>query len=113
MQRVGWRSGKALHHYTGSMTLTDDALRLSGHEAAGDVDATLAIPLGSIVGVRIGTEEHEELAGEHSLVLDLSDGETLILRPIGTGRLELRLSTLLGRLQRAVGDRPAAAQSRR
>ena len=104
MQRVGWRSGTAQHHYAGSMTLTDEALRLSGHEAAGDVDATLTIPLGSILGVRIGACESEELAGERSLVLDLSDGETLVLRPIGTGRTELRLATLLGRLQRAVGD---------
>ncbi len=105
MQRVGWRNRSLGHHYVGSMTLTDESVRLAGHEDGGSIDAALAIPLDSIRRVRLGRGAADAIGDDPGLVLELDDGESVVLRPFGDARTELRLAKLLGRLQRAVGDR--------
>jgi hypothetical protein len=107
MRRVGWLRRSGRYHCVGSLMLTDQALRLNGREAAGDLAASLTIPLTSIRAVRPSASEAEQLAGERSIVIELSDGDAVFLRPVGTAHPNLRLVSLLGRLQRAVGERPA------
>jgi hypothetical protein len=86
LRKVAWRRRHAHQHYAGYLTLTDELIRLSGRESATGIDVALSIPHEAIGSARIGTDE---LTGEPAVVLEVADGEPILIRPIGTGPLEL------------------------
>ena len=93
LRKVAWRRRYAHQHYAGYLTLTDEAIRLSGRESATGIDVALSIPHTAIGSAVIGTDE---LADEPAVVLEVADGEPILIRPIGTGPLEI--DTLVRRL---------------
>jgi hypothetical protein len=104
LRKVAWRRRYARQHYAGYLALTDETIRLSGRESATGIDVALSIPCGAIGSARIGSDE---LAGEPAVVLEVADGEPILIRPIGTGLLEI--DTLARRLASAIG--PSAARA--
>jgi hypothetical protein len=99
LRKVAWRRRHAHQHYTGYLTLTDETIRLSGRESATGIDVALSIPHQAINSVRIGTTADDQLAGEPAIVLEVADGEPILLQPIDSGRLEI--SSLARRLASA------------
>ncbi|MDX6511335.1 MAG: hypothetical protein QOE36_839 [Gaiellaceae bacterium] len=89
LRRVSWRRQHARHEYLGYLTVTDETIRLSGREGNTEIDVALSIPCSAVVGVRVGTALDEQLAGEDAVVLELTDGEPIVLGPVGAGRLAL------------------------
>ena len=88
-RRVAWRRQHASRHYVGYVTVTDDTVRLAGHEQATGIDVTLTIPSDAIRQVRVGREPREEVVGERSVVLELRDDEPIYVRPVCTGPIDL------------------------
>jgi hypothetical protein len=80
LRKVGWRRLHAQQHYLGYLTLTDQAVRLSGHEQATGIDVTLSIPPAAIDRVRIGHAD-ERVAGERAIVLELVASEAVLVAP--------------------------------
>ena len=89
LRQVAWRRRHAHQHYAGYLTLTDEAIRLSGRESATGIDVALSIPHRAVDRIRIGTEPDDCLVGEPAIVLELADQAPILLRPIGTGRFDL------------------------
>jgi hypothetical protein len=72
------------------------------------IDAALSIPHEAIGSVRIGTSPDDQLGGQPTVVVEVADGEPILIRPIGTGRLEI--DTLARRLSAAAkSPRPPTA----
>jgi hypothetical protein len=90
LRKVAWRRRHAHQHYAGYLTLTDETIRLSGRESATGIDVALSIPHEAIGSARIGTTLEDELEGEQAVVLEVADGEPILVRPIGTGKREIQ-----------------------
>jgi hypothetical protein len=88
-RRVAWRRKHALRHYVGYVTVTEDGVRLAGHEQATGIDIALTIPYDAIQKVRLGRIAAEEVVGECSVVLELHEDEPIFVRPLCTGPLDL------------------------
>jgi hypothetical protein len=88
-RRVAWRRQHAQRHYVGYVTVTDDTVRLAGREQATGIDVALSIPHTAVRRVRVAKNGSEEVVGERSVVLELSDDEPIYVRPLDTGSLDL------------------------
>ena len=89
-RRVTWRRRYAHSHYVGYVTVNDRNLRLAGSEHATGIDVALTIPYGAIRKIRVGRDPCEEVVGERSVVLELADNDPIYVRPVSTGRTDLR-----------------------
>lgn len=87
--RVAWRRAYARQYYVGQLTHDDGAIRLVGRECGSRIDAAISIKHGAVTRVRVGAGRDEELVGEPAVVLELDDGDPILVRPVGTGELEL------------------------
>jgi hypothetical protein len=86
-------------HFVGFLRTGDEAIRLTGRDPDTGVDVTLSIPLGGIEGVRVSAIDDELVAGERSVVLELTDSPAIFLSPRGAGPLRVHvLARLLGAL---------------
>jgi hypothetical protein len=81
-RRVAWRRQHALRHYVGYVTVTEDGVRLAGHEDATGIDIALSIPYDAIRKVRVARAAGEEVVGEPSVVLELHEDEPIFVRPL-------------------------------
>jgi len=88
-RRVTWRRQHASQHYVGYVTVTDKSIRLAGREHTTGIDASLSIPHDAIRNVRLAKNGGEDVVGERSVVLELSDDEPIYVRPVCTGPLDL------------------------
>jgi hypothetical protein len=88
-RRVAWRRQHAARHYVGYVTVTEDTVRLKGHEQATGIDVALSIPRTAIRLVRVATSSTESVVGEPCAVLELRDEEPIYVRPVEPGPLEL------------------------
>ncbi len=88
-RRVAWRRQHARRHYVGYVTVSDDTVRLAGHERATGIDIALTIPHDAIRKVRVGREPAEEISGERSVVVELREDEPIYLRPVSAGSIDL------------------------
>jgi len=88
-RRVAWRRQHARRHYVGYVTVTENSVRLAGHEHATGIDIALSIPRDAIRRVRVARDVGEEVVGERSVVLELRDDEPIFVRPLSNGSLDL------------------------
>jgi hypothetical protein len=114
LRKVAWRRLRGKQHYLGYLTLTDQAVRLSGHEQATGIDVTLSIPPAAIDRVRIGHTD-ERVAGERAIVVELVDSESVLVAPVDSTATDV--DRLARRLAAAVdppsGSAPGQSSSRR
>jgi hypothetical protein len=89
-RRVTWRRRYAHSQYVGYVTVSDNNLRLAGSEHATGIDVALTIPNDAIRQVRVGRDPYEEILGERSVVLELTDNDPIYLRPISTDAIDLQ-----------------------
>jgi hypothetical protein len=89
-RRVAWKRSHAHRHYVGYITVGDTSVRLAGLEVGTGIDAALTIPYEAIRAIRVGSDPIEEVVGERSVVLDLTDDDPILVRPVATGRLDLQ-----------------------
>lgn len=89
-RRVAWKRRYAHRHYVGYVSVGDAGVRLAGLEEGTGIDAALTIPYGAIREIRVGRDRGEEVVGEQSVVLDLTDDDPIYVRPVATGRLDLQ-----------------------
>lgn len=88
-RRVTWRRQHAHEHYVGYVTVTDESVRLAGREHATGIDVSLCIPHDAIRKVRLARGDGEQVVGERSVVLELSDDQPIYVRPVSVGPLDL------------------------
>jgi hypothetical protein len=88
-RRVAWRRQHASQHYVGYVTVTDDGVRLAGREHATGIDVSLSIPHDAIRKVRVARDGGEEVVGERSVVIEILHDESIYVRPVCTGPLQL------------------------
>jgi tRNA A37 threonylcarbamoyladenosine synthetase subunit TsaC/SUA5/YrdC len=88
-RRVTWRRQHAHEHYVGYVTVTDESVRLAGREHATGIDVSLSIPHDAIRKVRLARDDGEQVVGERSVVLELSDDQPIYVRPVSIGPLDL------------------------
>jgi hypothetical protein len=88
-RRVAWKRHYALQHYVGYVTVTEDGIRLAGREHATGIDAALTIPYTAITSVRLGDSSDEEVVGAPSVVLELREDDSICVRPVDGGELDL------------------------
>ena len=88
-RRVAWKRHYALQHYVGYVTVTDDTIRLAGREHATGIDAALTIPYTAITAVRVADAADEEVVGAASVVLELRGDDSICVRPVDAGELDL------------------------
>lgn len=88
-RRVAWRRQHAPQHYVGYVTVTDDTIRLAGTEHHTGIDVALSIPHRAIRKIRVGAGITEEVVGERSVVLELSEDDPILVRPLCAGPLDL------------------------
>lgn len=109
---VVWRRLTVSSPYIGNADFSGTALQLSGREPVSGVEVSLAIPFTEIECVRTSRTAEEELGGEPSVVLELTESEPVCLRAAGRrSMLPTRLARMLGRAMstqsRRVGMGPA------
>jgi hypothetical protein len=104
IRKVAWRRHSAPQNYSGYLAVTEPSLRLVGREQATGIDATLTIPHSAVCGVRMAERIDEYVAGAPGLVLDVSDGVAIFLRPLGG---DLELAPLARRILSALDGRGA------
>lgn len=88
-RRVAWRHRHARRHYVGYVTVTEDAVRLTGREHITGIGISLVIPRDAIQQVRLAQAAEEEVVGEPSVVLELHDDDPVFVRPLANGSLDL------------------------
>jgi hypothetical protein len=88
-RQVAWKRRYAQQHYLGYVTVSESGIRLAGHEQASGIDAALTIPHGAIRKVRVGRDTGEDVVGERSVVLELTDNEPIYVRPVCAGKIDL------------------------
>jgi hypothetical protein len=74
----------------GYVTVGDTCVRLAGSEEGSGIDAALTIPYDAIREIRVGRDPSEEVVGERSVVLDLTDDDPIYVRPVVVGGLDLQ-----------------------
>jgi hypothetical protein len=94
----------------GDADVSDAALRLSGREPVSGIEVSLAIPFTQIERVRTSRTAAEQLGGEPSVVLELTESNPVCLRAAG-GRsaLPVRLVRMLAGAMSA-RTRPAGVE---
>lgn len=103
---VVWRRLTVSSPYVGDADVSGTALQLSGREPVSGIEVSLAIPFTEIECVRASRTAEEELGGEPSVVLELTESEPVCLR--SAGRRSLLPGPLVRMLRRAM-----TTQSRR
>ena len=99
--RVAWRRKGLQHHYVGTLAARDDGIVLAGREPATGIEIVLTIPFAEVEGLHLSWGEQESLVGEPSVVVELADSPSILLREIGVGRLVTR--TLATKLEQLFG----------
>jgi hypothetical protein len=95
---VVWRRLNVSSPYVGDADVSGTALRLSGREPVSGIEVSLAIPFTEIERVRTSRTAAEELGGEPSVVLELTESDSVCLRSAGTrSTLPVRLARTLGK----------------
>jgi hypothetical protein len=87
LRKVAWHRLHVRQPYVGYLTLTDEAVRLSGREAETGIDVALSIPLSGIDRVRRASDAC--LDADRAIVLELADGEPIRVVPIECSRADL------------------------
>jgi hypothetical protein len=80
--RVVWRRRHASRHYTGYVLVSDDAVRLAGHEDDTGIYSVLSIPHEAIFEARVGQVPDEQVGGLPAVVLELPDEDPILVRPL-------------------------------
>jgi hypothetical protein len=88
-RRVAWRRQHAPRHYVGYVTVTENSVRLAGHEEHTGIDVALSIPYDAIRKIRVARDAGEEVVGERSVVLELREDDPIYVRPLQPGPLDL------------------------
>lgn len=88
-RRVAWRRRHASQHYVGYVTVTDDCVRLAGTEHHTGIDVALSIPYGAIRKIRLADDPRDDVVGERSVILELREDDSILVRPICVGPLNL------------------------
>jgi hypothetical protein len=86
--KAAWRRENATHHYVGSISGSDEGLRLTGRDPATGIRVTLLIPPEEIEGVRASESWDERVVGEVCVVLELAFSTPILLREIAAGPLD-------------------------
>lgn len=80
---VVWRRLTVSSPYVGDADVSEAALCLSGREPVSGIEVSLAIPFTEIERVRTSRTAAEELGGEPSVVLELTESDPVCLRAAG------------------------------
>ena len=103
---VAWR-GSDGSQARGSLVLDGAELVLRGSRAEGSLER-VHVPLTQIGTVRIGRNEEDRIRGERSVVIELRDGRTIAIAPIGAAGAVFELADLVVELgAQAVGRETA------
>ena len=103
---VTWR-GSDGGQARGSLVLDGAELVLRGSRAEGSLER-IHVPLTKIANVRIGRSEEDRIRGERSVVIELRDGGTIAVAPIGAAGAVFELADLVVELgAQAVGRETA------
>ncbi len=101
-ERIAWCRHGVLTYFVGSLRAGDEGIRLTGRDPSSGIDVALSIPLAEVECVRVSASRNELLAGEPCVVLELAGSESIFIRQVGVGPLQVQvLARRLGALTKA------------
>jgi hypothetical protein len=103
---VAWRAPDG-REARGSLVLDGAELVLRGSGSEGSLER-VHVPLTQVGGVRIGRSEEDRIRGERSVVIELRDGGTISIAPIGAAGAVFELADLVVELGAQAAGRDTA-----
>jgi hypothetical protein len=95
-EKVAWCRQGVRTYFVGALRAGDEGIRLTGRDPTSGIDVALSIPLAEVEHVHLSASRNELLAGEPCVVLELADSESIFIRQVGAGPLQVEV--LAGRL---------------
>jgi hypothetical protein len=95
-QRITWRRSGVRRPYVGTLSASTDGIVLTGRDSVSGFEVMLSIPLEEVEEVRASRSVDEQLGGECSVVLQLAESDSILLRGLGIG--SSRVHALVRRL---------------
>jgi hypothetical protein len=103
---VAWRGADG-QEARGSVVLDGAELVLRGSRSEGSLER-VRLPLTQVGSVRIGRDERDRIRGERSVVIELRDGGTISIAPIGAAGAVFELADLVVELGAQAAGRDTA-----
>ena len=102
LERIAWCRNGVRTHFVGALRAGEEGIRLTGRDPSSGIDVALSIPLAEVERVRVSASGNELVAGEPCVVLELGDSESILIRQVGAGPLQVHvLARRLGALTKA------------
>lgn len=101
--KIAWRRGRRGPTYVGAVSRGSDTIRLTGRDPILGIDVALSIPVEEIEDIDVEEAAAGSNDGGAFVVLDLTESEPILLRPVGGSSLDVQL------LARTIGLVPVPA----